>query len=114
VLNPVFSGALPRFADNDIAVRIIALFELFPELAGFTVEERSAEPGSPVSVDNVRFLGSVRDDKRAEIIRGLRAGLEGFLRELPETRDLLSGRTFNRTLHQLLDTRGLRAQGEQV
>ena len=113
LLDPI-SGALLRFPENDLAIRIITLFELFPELAGFTVDDGSAISGGSVSVSNVRFQNSIRDDKRAEIVRGMRAALEGLLREHPHTRELLSGRTFKRTLHHLLDTRGLRAQGEEV
>jgi len=40
----------------------------------------------------------------------IRDVLAQFVQGRPEMLDLLSGRTFSRTLHQLLDTRALQAQ----
>jgi hypothetical protein len=103
-----------HFPGNDIAVKIIGLFELLPELVGFTVDEKGAEEGVPPSISNVRFYNGVRDDRRTDLLRATRAALAEIVREQPGAYELLSGRTFNRTLHQLLDTRALRAQGERA
>jgi hypothetical protein len=110
-----------RMPENDIALQIIELFERFPGLTAFTVGkdeaaaaeqpagagEQSAEP--TVAIRNVSF-GDSRKEDESEIMARIRDVLAQFVQGRPEMLDLLSGRTFSRTLHQLLDTRALQAQ----
>src|SRR5262245_4103253 len=97
LLNPT-AFAHTRFAENDIALGIIALFEAFPELAGFTVEERAetVEGEWTPSVGNVRFASPLREDKRAEVCEGIRAALADMARDRPAMAEWLGGRTYNR------------------
>ena len=112
------STAQPHYLENSVALKILSVFERFPELAGFTVadtKEDSADeaPDTKLAISDVRFNAPVRSEKLAETRWGLRDALAELVRERPDALLMLSGRTYNRTLHQLLDTRGLRAQAEQ-
>ena len=109
-----------RMPENDIALQIIELFERFPGLTAFTVgkDEAAAEqpvsagehPSEPtVAIRNISF-GDARKEDEGEIMTRIRDALVQFVQGRPEMLDLLSGRTFSRTLHQLLDTRALQAQ----
>jgi len=112
------STAQPHYLENSVALAILALFDRFPELAGFAVDDRKEGSGeealaAPLAIGDMRFHVPVRGDKLADIRWGLRDALAELVRERPAALLMLSGRTYNRTLHQLLDTRGLRAQGGQ-
>lgn len=103
-----------RMPENDIALQIIELFERFPGLTAFTVGKDEAaaaqQPAEPtVAIRNVSF-GDSRKEDEGEIMARIRDALVQFVQGRPEMLDLLSGRTFSRTLHQLLDTRALQAQ----
>jgi hypothetical protein len=122
------SAAHPRFVENEIAVRIIALFERFPYGGGFPTEdlEERPPPGQPragpaggagagaalpeIAVKELRFSPGVRAEDQAHLRQTLRAALAEFVAERPQAHMVLAGRTFNRRAHQLLDTRALRAQ----
>jgi len=102
-----------RNPENDIALQIIDLFERFPGLTAFTVgkdELEGHESGEQtLAIRNVSFGDAKKDDDGEAKLR-IRDVLAQFVQGRPELLDLLSGRTFSRTLHQLLDTRALQAQ----
>ena len=104
-----------RNPENDIALRIIELFEQFPSLTAFTVD-RSEDAGvdaaseQALAIRNVSFGEVARREDEGEVRHRLRDLLAQFVQGRPELLELLSGRTFSRTLHQLLDTRALQAQ----
>jgi hypothetical protein len=103
-----------RNPENDIALQIIDLFERFPGLTAFTVG-KDESVGGPESIEqtlairNVSLCDSKKEDEGDVRLR-IREMLTQFVQSRPEMLDLLSGRTFSRTLHQLLDTRALAAQ----
>jgi hypothetical protein len=104
-----------RNPENDIALQIIELFQLFPGLIGFTVS-RSEEPPAEAAGDEAALairnvsLGESAKHDESEVRHRIRDLLMQFVQGRPEVLDLLTGRTFSRTLHQLLDTRALQAQ----
>jgi hypothetical protein len=102
-----------RNPENDIALQIIELFEQFPGLTAFTVgrnEDAGQDAaGAELAIRNVSF-GETKKDDEGEMRHRIRDLLAQFVQGRPEMLELLSGRTFSRTLHQLLDTRALQAQ----
>lgn len=102
-----------RNPENDIALQIIDLFERFPGLTAFTVgrDEPAGEEAAEqtLAIRNVSF-GDAKKDDEGEVRLRIRDMLAQFVQGRPEMLELLSGRTFSRTLHQLLDTRALAAQ----
>jgi hypothetical protein len=105
-----------RNPENDIVLQIIKLFELFPGLSGFSVG-RSEDAGhdadgddGTLAIRNVSFGESARREDESEVRHRIHDLLMQFVEGRPELVELLSGRTFSRTLHQLLDTRALHAQ----
>jgi hypothetical protein len=105
-----------RNPENDIALRIIELFEQFPSLVGFTVgkgedaEQEAAGSEATLAIRNVSFGETAKREDEGEVRHRIRDLLLQFIQGRPEMLELLSGRTFSRTLHQLLDTRALAAQ----
>jgi hypothetical protein len=104
-----------RNPENDIAVWIIELFEQFPSLTGFTVgkgeDTAQDDAGEPtLAIRNVSFGEVAKREDEGELRHRIRDLLMQFVQGRPELLGLLSGRTFSRTLHQLLDTRALQAQ----
>jgi hypothetical protein len=104
-----------RNPENDIAVWIIELFDQFPSLACFTVgksedaaQQDAAEP--TLAIRNVSFGEVAKREDEGELRHRIRDLLTQFVQGRPELLAVLSGRTFSRTLHQLLDTRALQAQ----
>jgi hypothetical protein len=102
-----------RNPENDIALQVIDLFERFPGLTAFTVgkdEPAGSEAAEQtLAIRNVSF-GDAKKDDEGEVRLRIRDVLAQFVQERPGMLELLSGRTFSRTLHQLLDTRALQAQ----
>jgi hypothetical protein len=109
----IFTAHQPNPA-NDVMLQVIELFELFPGLSAFTVgkdEDQGTEASEQaLAVRNVTFGEHVRKDDEGDVRHRIRELLAQFVQGRPEMLDLLSGRTFSRTLHQLLDTRALAAQ----
>jgi hypothetical protein len=107
-----------RNPENDVVLRIIELFEQFPNLTRFTVGKReeagqeAAAMGaeSTLAIENVSFGEVAKREDESELRHRIRDLLAQFVQGRPELLELLSGRTFSRTLHQLLDTRALAAQ----
>jgi hypothetical protein len=103
-----------RNPENDVMLQIIELFELFPGLTAFTVGKDPVgglEPSEQaLAIRSVAFGDNHRKDDEGEVRHRIRDLLAQFIQGRPEMLDLLSGRTFSRTLHQLLDTRALAAQ----
>jgi hypothetical protein len=105
---------------NDIAMQIIAVFKRFSDVISFTVEDRSdpageggpAEQKSGLGIRNVGFSPFVKRVGEGDSRRGIADMLMEFVQQRPEALAMLYGRTFTRTLHQLLDTQQLRAQRE--
>jgi hypothetical protein len=103
-----------RNPENDIALQIIDLFERFPGLTAFTVGKDEPMVGEAaaeqtLAIRNVSF-GDAKKDDEGDVRLRIRDMLAQFVQGRPEMLELLSGRTFSRTLHQLLDTRALAAQ----
>jgi hypothetical protein len=107
----IFTAHQPN-PENDVMLQIIELFELFPGLSAFTVgkdqEEQTDEQA--LAIRNVSFGDGHKKDDEGEVRHRIRDLLVQFVQGRPEMLELLSGRTFSRTLHQLLDTRALAAQ----
>jgi hypothetical protein len=97
--------------ENDIVLQIIALFGLFPNLTRFSVgDPESDAPGREgrLAVRDLGFCGFAKEDE-GEVRHRIGDLLAEFVQRRPEMLELLSGRTFSRTLHQL-DTRQVQAQ----
>jgi hypothetical protein len=91
--------------EAEVRAVIDALFERFPALVGFSVQE--AEPraaaGSDADAEEDLCLASVElfppVAKRAELLGEIAMPLQELLDEAPGARELLRGRTFARALH---------------
>ena len=104
-----------RNPENDVVLQIIELFEQFPSLTGFTVGSEDAGQETPnsersLAIRNVSFGDTAKREDEGQVRHRIRDLLMQFIEGRPEMLELLSGRTFSRTLHQLLDTRALQAQ----
>lgn len=105
-----------RNPENDVVLRIIELFEQFPSLTGFTVGKSEGDSQEAtgdehtLAIRNVCLGDAARREDEGEVRHRIRDLLAQFVQGRPELLELLSGRTFSRTLHQLLDTRALQAQ----
>jgi hypothetical protein len=111
LLQSIFN-AHRRNPENDIALKVVSLFEAFPEVASFSVEEADgSSPDAPraLALSDISFWPGTTRETQAKTPIALRAALAGFVAERPAMFDLLNGRSFTRTLHQLPDTRHLRA-----
>jgi hypothetical protein len=106
----IFTAHQPN-PENDVMLQIIELFELFPGLSAFTVgkDEAQAEQQA-LAIRDVSFGDGNKKEDEGEVRHRIRDLLAQFVQGRPEMLDLLSGRTFSRKLHQLLDTRALAAQ----
>jgi hypothetical protein len=85
---------------------IVALFGGFPSLCGFSVQDRPGIPETGAeSLQNGLFLTEVglypvpNVEEAKFICEEIRDTLAQLIEERPQARELLSGRTFARSLH---------------
>ncbi|HYL23088.1 MAG TPA: hypothetical protein VEV21_01715 [Burkholderiales bacterium] len=89
---------------GEVKALIAALFERFPALVGFSIQEPEAQPATsdePLETD--LCLADVEtfppSAKRVELLGEIAAPLQELLEAAPAARELLRGRTFARALH---------------
>jgi hypothetical protein len=96
-----------RGVEENIATEIKTLFDRFPDLAGFSVVDRSGLPDDidPSGRENQLFIGDigfcppVSDREHGNACNRICDVLSDIVSERPEAFDMLRGRTFSRTLH---------------
>ena len=99
--------------EAELATQIRTLFGRCPELAGFAVQDlaavrdlvglahakdRSGE-NPRLFVTDVGFSASISQEQREEVCTLIGTAISDVVSEQPEAFELLSGRTFARTLH---------------
>ena len=82
--------------EEDLAVRMEALFERCPALHGFTVQDCSAPP--ELVVTDLGIFPLCGAAQREEICNEIADALLDFLAEQPAAKDVLRGRTIVRVL----------------
>lgn len=91
--------------ETDVETAVDRVFSVYPELAGFSVQEAGSVPRDREAGQLERTLcladlgvlpGGAGPD---EIFGGVAVMLLDLIDERPEARELLRGRTFARTLH---------------
>jgi hypothetical protein len=101
-LNPQFSRV-----ERELSVRIWAVFGRFPDLCGFSLQDRTGLPDyintsylqEDLFVTDLGFSAPVSDMEYDEAYRLITDAVADIVSERPEALDLLRGRTFARTLH---------------
>ena len=99
-------SALSR-VQQSIAVEIQALFDRFPDLAGFSIVDRSGLPDDidpsgreqQLFVGDIGFCPPVSEGEHGKACNQICDLLTDIVSERPEAFELLRGRTFSRTLH---------------
>jgi len=100
------NAELPALED-DLAVRLDAIFDRCPQLHGFTVQDSSALPEELRSlalekelvVTDIGVYPFINAEQCEAIYNEIAVALLDFMFERPNAKDLLRGRTFVRTLH---------------
>ena len=94
------------YVEAQLEESILSLFGGFPSLCGFSVQDRPGVPdGGSASLQSGLFLTEIGLYPAPElevakmICEEIRETLTQLIDERPEARELLSGRTFARTLH---------------
>lgn len=98
---------LLRRVEESIANEIRAIFEAFPDLAGFSVVDRSGLPDdidpsgreSQLFIGDIGFCPPVSDGEHGKACNEICDVLSDIVSERPEAFEMLKGRTFSRTLH---------------
>jgi hypothetical protein len=93
--------------EEDLATRIVAIFERCPQLFGFTVQDSTALPEELRSmalerelvVSDIGVYPFLNAEQCEQIYNEIAVVLLDFLLERPGGKDMLRGRTFVRTLH---------------
>ena len=93
--------------EEDLAVRVGAIFDRCPQLFGFTVQDSSALPEELRSValerelvvSDIGVYPYLNADQCEQIYSEIAVALLDFLLERPGGKDALRGRTFARSLH---------------
>ena len=93
--------------EEDLTLRISAIFERCPQLFGFTVQDSSALPEElraialerELVVSDIGVYPYLTADQCEQIYNEIAVALLDFLFERPAAKDVLRGRTFVRTLH---------------
>jgi hypothetical protein len=109
-MKPASLGALNADLEpieEDLAVRIVAIFERCPQLCGFTVQDSSALPEELRSValerelvvSDIGVYPFLNADQCEQIYNEIAVALLDFIFERPAGKDMLRGRTFVRNLH---------------
>lgn len=93
--------------EEDLAGRIVTIFERCPALYGFTVQDCSALPEEfrtlalerELIVTDIGVYPYVNAEQCESIYNEIAVALLDFMFERPSAKDVLRGRTFVRTLH---------------
>jgi hypothetical protein len=93
--------------EEDLALRMDAIFERCPTLHGFTVQDCSALPEEfralalerELVVTDIGVYPNVNHEQCEQIYNEIAVALLDLLFERPAAKELLRGRTFARTLH---------------
>ncbi len=94
-----------RYTAAELEESILALFGGFPSLCGFSVQDRPGAGAGGESLEGGLFLTEVglyplpNIEEAKFICQEIRDTLAQLLEERPQARELLSGRTFARSLH---------------
>ena len=95
-----------RYTAAELEESILALFGGFPSLCGFSIQDRPGNTGAGhESLEGGLFLTEVglyplpNIEEAKFICQEIRDTLAQLLEERPQARELLSGRTFARSLH---------------
>ncbi|HEX4797751.1 MAG TPA: hypothetical protein VFV04_00540 [Burkholderiales bacterium] len=99
----------PRFSrvEAELSARIGAVFGRFPDLSGFSLQDRTGLPDyiDPSSlrdelfVTELGFSAPVTEVEYDEAYKSIADAVADIVSERPEALELLRGRTFARTLH---------------
>ena len=97
---------LPAIED-DLAARLVSIFDRCPQLHGFTVQDSSALPEELRSlalerelvVTDIGVFPFINAEQCEAIYNEIAVALLDFMFERPAAKDALRGRTFVRTLH---------------
>jgi hypothetical protein len=98
---------LLRRVEESIATEIKSLFDRFPDLAGFSVVDRSGLPDDidpsgrehQLFVGDIGFCPPVSEGEHGKACNKICDVLSDIVSERPEAFEMLRGRTFSRTLH---------------
>jgi len=101
-LNP----RLSRF-EAELSARIWAVFGSFPDLCGFSLQDRTGLPDyidasslrDELFVTELGFSAPVSETEYDEAYKLITEAVADIVSERPEALELLRGRTFARTLH---------------
>ena len=93
--------------EEDLAARVVTIFDRCPALCGFTVQDSSALPEELRSlalerelvVTDIGVYPYLNADQCEQIYNEIEVALLDFMFERPSAKDVLRGRTFVRTLH---------------
>jgi hypothetical protein len=93
--------------EEDLAMRVGAIFDRCPQLFGFTVQDSSALPEElraialerELVVSDIGVYPYLNADQCEQIYNEIAVALLDFMFERPAAKDVLRGRTFVRTLH---------------
>jgi len=101
-LNPQFSRV-----ERELSARIWAVFGRFPDLCGFSLQDRTSLPDyidtsslrDELFVTELGFSAPVSELAYDEAYQLIADAVADIVSERPEALELLRGRTFARTLH---------------
>jgi hypothetical protein len=93
--------------EDDITGQIKRLFERFPNLAGFSLVDRSALPDDidpsgregQLFISDIGFCPPVSQGEHGRACNRICDVLTDIVREQPEAFELLNGASYSRTLH---------------
>jgi hypothetical protein len=98
---------LLRRVEESIVSEIKTLFDQFPDLAGFSVVDRSGLPDDidpsgreqQLFIGDIGFCPPVSDSEHGSACNEICDVLSDIVSERPEAFEMLRGRTFSRILH---------------
>ena len=106
---PQIVNLSPQFSrvERELSARIWAVFGSFPDLCGFSLQDRTGLPDyidasslrDELFVAELGFSTPVSEVEYDEAYRLISDAVADIVSERPEALDLLRGRTFARTLH---------------
>lgn len=82
-------------AGRDLQAQLASLFERCPDLSGFSVRSENDD----LLVSDVGISPRISAQQYGEIFQDIASTLAQLLEERPEASELLSGRTFARSVH---------------
>ena len=93
--------------EAELSARIWAVFGSFPDLCGFSLQDRTGLPDyidasglrDELFVTELGFSAPVSETEYDEAYRLITEAVTDIMSERPEALELLRGRTFARTLH---------------